>query len=140
MEPRRARSILRALHRAIRAGLVQACHDLSEGGLAVAAAEMAIAGGRGAALDLGAAPGVERGLPIAALLFAESATRFLVEVRPDDAAAFERRLGRTPWGRIGRVTEEPRLVMRDRDRIAIDAGVAALRRAWRTPLGAEEMR
>ena len=37
-----------AVHRAIDAGLVRACHDLSEGGLAVAAAEMAFAGGLGA--------------------------------------------------------------------------------------------
>jgi phosphoribosylformylglycinamidine synthase len=140
VEPRRARSILMALHRAIRAGLVQACHDLSEGGLAVAAAEMAIASGHGAALDLGRAPGAERGLPLASLLFAESATRFLVEVRPDDAAAFERRLGRAPWGRIGRVMEEARLTMRDGVRTAIDADVSMLRRAWRTPLGAEEAR
>ena len=34
----------RRLHRAIRDGLVRACHDLSEGGLAVALAEMCIAG------------------------------------------------------------------------------------------------
>ena len=33
----------RALHQAIRAGLVAACHDVSEGGLAVALAEMCIA-------------------------------------------------------------------------------------------------
>jgi hypothetical protein len=60
-------------------------------------------------------------------------------VRPDDAAAFERRLGRAPSGRIGRVTEEARLTMRDGDRVAIDGDVSMLRRAWRTPLGAEEV-
>ncbi|HEX5500264.1 MAG TPA: AIR synthase-related protein, partial [Thermomicrobiales bacterium] len=140
VEPRRRRSILLALHRAIRAGLVQACHDLSEGGLAVAAAEMAIAGERGAAIDLDRTPGVETGLPVASVLFAESATRFLVEVRPDDAPAFERALGRASWGRIGRVTEDARLTMRAGERIAIDDDVAALRRAWRTPLGAEDAR
>jgi hypothetical protein len=52
----------------------------------------------------------------------------------------ERALGRAPWGRIGRVTEEARLTMRDGVRIVIDADVATLRHAWRTPLGAEEMR
>ncbi len=36
-----------ALHQAIAAGTVRACHDLSEGGLAVALAEMAFAGGLG---------------------------------------------------------------------------------------------
>ena len=45
-----AKRTFAALHRAISAGLVRACHDLSEGGLAVAAAEMAFAGGLGATL------------------------------------------------------------------------------------------
>ena len=46
-----ARETFAAMHRAIRAGLVRACHDLSEGGLAVAVAEMAFAGGEVAAGD-----------------------------------------------------------------------------------------
>ncbi|MBZ0304193.1 MAG: phosphoribosylformylglycinamidine synthase subunit PurL, partial [Anaerolineae bacterium] len=45
---RKAPALMRTLHRAIRAGLVQACHDLSEGGLAVALAEMSLAGRLGA--------------------------------------------------------------------------------------------
>jgi phosphoribosylformylglycinamidine synthase len=47
----------RALHAAMRAGLVRACHDCSEGGLAVAAAEMVIGGGLGLALRLAGTPG-----------------------------------------------------------------------------------
>ena len=39
---------MRALHKAIQAGLVQSCHDVSEGGIAIALAEMCIAGGLGA--------------------------------------------------------------------------------------------
>jgi phosphoribosylformylglycinamidine (FGAM) synthase-like enzyme len=39
-----APKIFRALHQAIKQGLILSCHDLSEGGLAVAAAEMAFAG------------------------------------------------------------------------------------------------
>ncbi|HSM66220.1 MAG TPA: phosphoribosylformylglycinamidine synthase subunit PurL, partial [Ilumatobacteraceae bacterium] len=41
----------RHLHAAIRAGLVESCHDLSEGGLAVAVAEMCIGGRLGADID-----------------------------------------------------------------------------------------
>ena len=41
-----------AVHKAIYAGVVRACHDLSEGGLAVAAAEMAFAGGLGVKINL----------------------------------------------------------------------------------------
>ena len=47
-----APKIFRALHHAIKQGLILSCHDLSEGGLAVAAAEMAFAGGVGVELNL----------------------------------------------------------------------------------------
>jgi phosphoribosylformylglycinamidine synthase len=69
---------MRKLHQAIMQGVVQSCHDCSEGGLAVALVEMCIAG------DVGAAVQFENDL------FAESLSRFVVEVRPEDAAAFER--------------------------------------------------
>src|SRR5262249_4375121 len=48
--------IVRAVHQAIRAGLIRSCHDLSEGGLAVALAEMALAGGLGARVALAGVP------------------------------------------------------------------------------------
>ena len=99
----RSRRVHSAMHRAIRAGSVQSCHDLSEGGLAVAAAEMAIGGGLGLALDLRSIPAVEPGLPDATRLYAESPTRFLVEVAPEEEAAFMHRMGRAPYARIGRV-------------------------------------
>ncbi len=47
-----ARRTFAAVHQAIMAGTVRACHDLSEGGLAVALAEMAFAGGLGASIQL----------------------------------------------------------------------------------------
>ena len=47
---------MRAVHRAMRAGWVLACHDCSEGGLAVAAAEMALAGRLGLELKLVSLP------------------------------------------------------------------------------------
>src|SRR5262245_43252018 len=50
------RAVLRGVARAIREGLVAACHDLSEGGLAVSAAEMAFAGNLGLTLDVSKVP------------------------------------------------------------------------------------
>ena len=81
-----ARKTFAAMHRAIHAGLVRACHDLSEGGLAVAAAEMAFAGGFGAKIDLQAMP-CDDDLDAASRLFSESNTRFLCEVRAENAAS-----------------------------------------------------
>ncbi len=91
---------MRALHQAISAGLVRACHDCSEGGIAVALAEMCVGGRLGAtvAFDFDAA-----------LLFSESLTRFIVEIKPEDAAAFERALANIPLARIGAVTADSAL-------------------------------
>src|SRR5205085_11309053 len=97
--------LFKTLHAAIRAGLVRSCHDLSEGGLAVAAAEMAFAGGVGADLKRPA----DDGLSDAAWLFSESATRFLVEVTPEQSAAFELCFTGQALTFVGQTTKEPRL-------------------------------
>jgi len=97
---------LGALHAAIAAGSVRACHDLSEGGLAVAACEMAWAGGLGLDLDLARVPCeplAEGCDPDATALFSESCTRFLVEVEPEQQGAFEAALDPHPLALVGRV-------------------------------------
>lgn len=81
-----APGIFDALHQCIQAGRIASCHDLSEGGLAVALAEMAMGGERAARLDLARVPGRDE-LSAAAALYAESPTRFLVEVHPDHLEA-----------------------------------------------------
>jgi phosphoribosylformylglycinamidine synthase subunit PurSL len=128
--------LLDALHRAIRAGLVRACHDMSEGGLAVAAAEMAFAGGWGIELELERAAS-DGELPDAALLFGESPTRLLVEVEPAHAAAFERQLAGAAWARVGRVTEAQELLLRRGERVLIRSSLAALKAAWEATLAGE---
>jgi phosphoribosylformylglycinamidine synthase len=118
----------RALHRAMRAGLVRACHDLSEGGLAVAAAEMALAGGLGLEIDLARIPTdlpADQAHP-ALLLFSESNGRWLVEVDPADADAFEQVLHDCTAARCGHVSEEPTLRAGP-----IGLEVARLDQAWR---------
>ena len=109
------------MHRAIHSGFVRACHDLSEGGLAVAAAEMAFAGGLGAKLSLKNVPHNVKpnqtdetpGGLSTVLLFAESNSRFLVEVPPDRRKEFEKTMGDVPHAVVGEVTEAPRLVVDD---------------------------
>ncbi len=121
---------LRALHGALAAGLVRACHDLSEGGLAVALAEMCIGGALGAEIQLASVPAQ---LPITTLqlLFSESLGRFLLEVEPAHAAAFEAQLAGQPCARIGRSTSEPALIARDASGlICLDVPVADLARAF----------
>ena len=97
-----APSAYRALHRAITAGLVRACHDLSEGGLAVAAAEMCIGGRLGMDLTIGAAEPTQS-------LFGEVNGRLLIEVRPENRRAFEAFFDQSLIRQIGVVSNEPRL-------------------------------
>jgi phosphoribosylformylglycinamidine synthase len=131
--------IFQRLHEAIGRGLIRSCHDLSEGGLAVAAAEMAFAGGVGADLvnTKAAAPGESD----AVLLFAESTSRFLVEVAPDGASQFRELLSDVPLTHLGDTCKEPRL------RIAgvsgewvVWASLDDVKAAWQRPFGAKSMR
>jgi len=124
--------IFRSLHEAIRRGLVRACHDLSEGGLAVAAAEMAFAGGLGADLTGLAAPA---NAPDEIMLFAESTTRFLLEVEAGSASALELCFTSVPLLRIGQTLKEPRLRIAGRSGTwVVWANLADLKEAWQGPL------
>ncbi|GAB4443523.1 MAG: phosphoribosylformylglycinamidine synthase subunit PurL [Chloroflexi bacterium OHK40] len=131
-----ARASFAALHRAISAGLVLACHDLSEGGLAVAAAEMCIAGDLGLALDVTARDASAH--PLVAL-FSETPSRFLVEIDPAAAPAFETIMAGVTMTRLGTVTAEPllRIHTGETDLLALD--VAALRVAWQSGLDGIEL-
>jgi phosphoribosylformylglycinamidine synthase len=125
--------IFRKLFEAIRAGLVRSCHDLSEGGLAAAVAEMAFAGGIGADLT-GFQGRAELSDPVH--LFAESTSRFVVEVELGRAEAFEKSLGADVHSlRLGQTCKEPRM------RIAgiegewlIWLSLNQLKEAWQKPL------
>jgi len=109
---REAPRVFAALHAAMQAGLVLACHDLSEGGLGVAAAEMAFAGGLGLELELARVPleplesagksgtGFD---PESARLYSESCSRFLVEVAEGSATSFEKALAGLPCADVARV-------------------------------------
>ncbi len=119
----------RALHRAMRAGLVQACHDCSEGGLAVALAEMALAGRLGVSVDLGLAP-TEEPLDNAALLFGESNGRLVVEIAPSDAAAFAEMLEGVACAQIGLVTRDARVVVANGHAPLIDLALEEVVAAW----------
>jgi phosphoribosylformylglycinamidine synthase len=134
VDPAQAKQIFHAVHEAIHAGLVRACHDLSEGGLAVAAAEMAFAGGLGAEIALELVPPGDGSKHPLVLLFSESNTRFLVEVSPDLTAAFENCLREIPHARIGKVIDSQRLAITDDGASVISADLAVLKEAWQKPL------
>ncbi len=94
----------RALHQAINAGLVQSAHDCSEGGLAVALAEMCIAGRFGASVQLLNKSSENPALDAQQILFSESTGRIILEVNPENKAAFEAMFAGVPLTQIGTVT------------------------------------
>jgi phosphoribosylformylglycinamidine synthase len=125
--------LFRGLHEAIRRGLMRACHDLSEGGLAAAVAEMAFAGGVGA--DVTGLTTKRPTLPDHVLLFSESATRFVAEVTPANAAALEECLGGVPLTPLGQTAKEPRLrIAGANGEWVVWAALADLKEAWQKPM------
>jgi len=142
VDPALGTKIFAALHQAIGRRLVRSCHDLSEGGLVVALAEMAIAGRLGANVSLGAVPHEAAATSDLVLLFSESPTRFLLEVRPECLESLTSLLEGLPLGRLGFVdpggdlerTASPRLVVRGQGGLTVlDCAVADLKTAWQRP-------
>ncbi|MEE9237556.1 MAG: phosphoribosylformylglycinamidine synthase subunit PurL [Thermoplasmata archaeon] len=94
----RLKASVEGLLRAMESGLVRSCHDLSHGGLAVALAEMCMGG------DMGAEVRLDSGsLRPDIFLFAESNTRWLLEVVRGGEGRVERTLQGLPLTRIGEV-------------------------------------
>jgi phosphoribosylformylglycinamidine synthase len=137
--------LLRALHEAMRRGLIRSCHDLSEGGLAVALAEMALAGGLGVAASLEEMPCADDACDEFTLLFSESPTRFVLEVAASEMERVEDVFRSWPLGRLGVVggvvpgryagDGPPRLTIMGHDlSLLVDAPLDQLRDAWQRPL------
>jgi phosphoribosylformylglycinamidine synthase len=138
VNPERGLKTFRGIHRAINEGLVRSCHDLSEGGLAVALAEMAFAGGFGVNASLEGLPQGESTLSNGTLLFSESPSRFLLEVRSTDLARLVRCMEDVPVHQIGTVSgaKPARLLVQGIDGSSVlDASIADLKAAWQKPLG-----
>ena len=129
---------LQAVHAAVRRGLTQSVHDLSDGGLAVALAEMALAGDLGARVSVDEVPVRSKGLDIGTLLFAESPSRFLVEVAPDDAPAFEAVLSQVPRACIGEVTSDGSLTVLAGGQPIVSTSVDQLKATWQATLAEGE--
>jgi phosphoribosylformylglycinamidine (FGAM) synthase-like enzyme len=129
MAPKIAAKIAEAISKE----LVVSCHDCSEGGLAVALAEMAFAGQLGMKADLKGLP-AQNGLTADAMLFSESNSRYIVEVEPDKFDAFARLMMNLPFGQIGKVTADNRLVIEESGSEVVNAGIVTLKQAWQKPL------
>jgi len=120
----------------IGAGHVASAHDCSDGGLLVAAAEMAFAGRVGLDLDLDKVPTTEPLSPVAAC-FAETPSRYLLEVAPDHLDAAEKTLrdAGIPFATLGTFADHDRLtICNTAEGQLLDEPLDKLRDAWLAPL------
>jgi phosphoribosylformylglycinamidine synthase II len=134
VRPNQVRNTYETIAKAIDLGLVKACHDLSEGGLAVAVAEMAFAGGYGIELNLRKVPrkAVNRNDFV---LFAESNSRFLVEVSEKAKEDFEALMKGKAYAEMGRVTKTPRVrIYGLKGKVVVDASLRDLLASWKRTL------
>lgn len=135
VDARLGRRIMASLSKAIALGLVRACHDCSEGGLAVAAAEMSFAGGLGMTLSLANMPLHGQIETDGVILFSESNSRFIVEIRPQDQKRFEGILADLPYGQLGKVTDDDQFIIKNKDgSTIISEDIFTLKRCWQEPL------
>jgi phosphoribosylformylglycinamidine (FGAM) synthase-like enzyme len=133
VDAKKGLKIFNKISESARMGLIRACHDLSEGGMAVALAERAFSGGLGAEAYLKKVPcGVKKDDVI---LFSESNTRFIVEIKKEDKKRFESLMKGLPIGLIGKVLGEKdiRVYGLSGNKI-IDAKIDRLKEAWQKPL------
>ena len=127
-----AKKIMDKITELIDSELIVACHDVSDGGIAVALAEMIIASRLGAEIDVRKVV-YEGPYRPDYVLFSESNSRFIVEVPEDKIDEVLHRLRDVPHAVIGKVTREPRLVIRDGNKVLVDLDVKDLDSAWRRP-------
>jgi len=126
----KAKKTFDSLSLAIEQRLVESCHDPSEGGLAVCLAEMCIGSDLGADIFLEEIPKLKDILDYE-VLFSESASRFVVEVKKENQKQFEQVLSGLDFGLIGCVCDRSRLVVYNKDnKEIINSQIAELRDSW----------
>jgi phosphoribosylformylglycinamidine synthase len=134
VDAKKAMKLYRALHKAIRAGLVASCHDCSDGGLGVALIETAFAGTRGMNIDLKDVPyrGKKRNDYV---LFSETASRFVVTIHPKDQKRFEKLMAGNVMREIGFVTNDSLFQITGLSgKPVIKERISKLKDSWLTPL------
>jgi len=134
VDAKRAKALYEALGQGILNGWVASCHDCSDGGLGVALAETAFAGDFGMEVDLRKVPASEIDRDDF-LLFSESASRFVVTIRPEDKKAFETCLQGNVFAEVGMVTAGKDFRVHGlRNNVVMQAKILDLKEAWKRPL------
>lgn len=134
--PEIGKRIFKAIYEGIQNKYIISCHDLSEGGLAVALSESCFAGGLGANVFLSEVPHEET-LKNYQILFSESSSRFVVEVKKEKKEEAEKLFKdyQIPYGLIGCIDKTPQLIVYGLEgREVIRENIFKLKQTWQSPL------
>ena len=138
VDAKKGLKIFNRISEATRLGLLRACHDLSEGGIACALAEMAFSGGFGIEAELKEAPYEAKSSKAkrdSIILFSESNTRFIAEVKKQDKNKFENLMKGISIGLIGQVSGKKDLKIYGLSgKKIVDTSLDKLKEAWQKPL------
>jgi phosphoribosylformylglycinamidine synthase len=132
VDPKKAKKSFDSLLKVMDEKLVRACHDCSEGGLGISAAEMAFSGELGIKIDLNQVPvkDLKRNDKI---LFSESNSRFLVEVKKGKEKEFEEIMRGNIFAKIGEVTDDKKFtVIGLNNKPIVDENVSELKKIWKS--------
>lgn len=135
VNPASSLGTMKKLSAAIKAGLVRSAHDCSEGGLAVALSEMLFSGGLGADVTLANVPRERDIIRDDVVLFSESNSRFIVEIRPEDQADLEKTMTGIPFGVLGRTSDSEVLSVRGLSgEVVVSCEIEKLKDSWKKPI------
>ncbi len=119
------------LHKAIKEGLILACHDLSDGGLIIALAECAFGGMRGLCINLDA---LEVNLTDLEKMYSETQGRFIVEVSQKNKKKFLKQLQKTSLTLLGKTNHSKKLKVISKKKTLIHAKLSTLKKNWQKAL------
>ncbi len=127
--------LYKKLSAAIEEGVIASVHDVSDGGLAVCFAECTVGSGLGASIDLAKINATTQNEK--ALLFSESAGRFVVSVSPENVEKFDFIMKGLPAAKAGRVRGDRRFIIQREDKMIINEEVEKLREAFNRGTGVD---
>jgi len=144
VNPITARKLMITVNRAIKQNLILSCHDCSEGGISVALGEMCFSGGLGAEINLN---GVkvdkeieklkkqDKNIANLIILFSESNSRFIVEVKKENKEKFEKLMKKNVFCLIGRIKKHKKFIVKGlNNRIIINEDIDKLKSLWKNSL------
>ncbi len=109
-----------------REGWIESCHDCSDGGMIIALAECLFGGQLGCNVNV---DGFREDLSLLSILYAESHSRFVVSIAPENQAAFETHFGDAATY-LGNVIPGDKLLVSYKEEEIINQSISDLIAAW----------